>query len=108
MPHYLEKINGIVHRYANVIFLCTIFAVSVYNGASFYIGKIEDELNENEYIHLDVFSRRYIKSLELLQDYDENEGNNSLPRQSISSRKVSHIETDHDAHAQTIDEKKQS
>ncbi|CAF1432886.1 unnamed protein product [Rotaria magnacalcarata] len=38
---------------ANVIFLCSIFAVSVYNGASFYI---------------DVFSRCYIKSFELLHD----------------------------------------
>lgn len=93
-------------------FLCAIFAVSVYNGASFYIGKIGDRFDWMRMkFHLDVFSRRYVKSLELLQDYDENDGNGSLPRQSTSSyssRKASHIEADGGAHAQKIDDKKQS
>ncbi|CAF3656618.1 unnamed protein product [Rotaria socialis] len=43
------------HMYVNVIFLCSMFTVSVYNGASFYI---------------DVFSRQYIKSVELLHEWD--------------------------------------
>jgi hypothetical protein len=55
--------------------------------------------------HLDVFSRRYIKSLELLQDYDETDGNNSLAR---SSRKTSQIDTDQGTHAQKSDDKKHS
>ncbi|CAF1313960.1 unnamed protein product [Adineta ricciae] len=63
------------NMYVNVIFLCSIFAVSVYNGASFYI---------------DVFSHRYIKSLELLRDCDENEGTDGTQRKSaqISSNTI--------------------
>ena len=31
-------------RYINGLFLCSIFAVSVYNGASFYIGEMNDRI----------------------------------------------------------------
>ncbi|CAF3865740.1 unnamed protein product, partial [Rotaria sp. Silwood1] len=49
------------NMYINVIFLCLMFMVSVYNGASFYI---------------DVFSRQYIKSLELLYNWDNSDASN--------------------------------
>ncbi|UJR30304.1 hypothetical protein I4U23_017841 [Adineta vaga] len=58
------------YMYINGIFLCSMFAVSVYNGASFYI---------------EVFSRQYIKSLELLQGWDDS---------SSSTQKSSIIKTD--------------
>lgn len=78
------------NMYANVVFLCVIFAVSVYNGASFYI---------------DVFSRRYIKSLELLHDCDDLDGNEHLGQHSITSctaRKSSQIAANN---SQNFDEK---
>ncbi|CAF0741531.1 unnamed protein product [Didymodactylos carnosus] len=59
------------YRYmmVNVLFLCSIFAVSVYNGATFYI---------------DVFSQRYIKSLKLLDESDSDE-NAPVRKQSKTS-----------------------
>ena len=61
-------------------------------------------------MYLDVFSRRYIKSLELLHDCDETEGNQ--PRHSITScplRKSSQIEMNiNSENSQDLDEKKAS
>jgi len=64
------------YMYVNVVFLCSIFAVSVYNGASFYI---------------DVFSRRYIKSLELLHDCDDPEANDGHSASSCPIRRASRM-----------------
>ncbi|CAF0853665.1 unnamed protein product [Adineta steineri] len=50
------------YMYLNGIFICLIFAFSVYNGASYYI---------------DVFSRQYIKSLKLLHDLDNSNDKNA-------------------------------
>jgi len=58
------------YKYVNVIFICLVFGVSVYNGASFYI---------------DVFSRQYIKSLELLQEQDNSGVNNTSSQKSTKT-----------------------
>ncbi|CAF0786728.1 unnamed protein product [Rotaria sp. Silwood1] len=84
------------NMYVNGIFLCSIFAVSVYNGASFYI---------------DVFSRRYVKSLELLHDCDEIETTDGIPRHSISScplRKSSQVNTNSSENFNELNNKKSS
>lgn len=60
-------------------------------------------------IYLDVFSRRYIKSLELLHDCDENEANDSVARPSITScslRKSSQIAMNNSENSHEIDHKK--
>ncbi len=60
---------------------------------------------------LDVFSRRYIKSLELLRDCDETEISDGTARQSItssSSRKPSQIPINSSENAGEIDNKKHS
>ena len=44
----IKKTSCFYFRYVNLVFLCLIFAVSVYNGASFYIGKT----NHCTYLHL--------------------------------------------------------
>ncbi|CAF3056157.1 unnamed protein product [Rotaria socialis] len=84
------------NMYINGIFLCSIFAVSVYNGASFYI---------------DVFSRRYLKSLELLHDCDENEVNEGVPRHSTICcplRKASQTSTSCSVNVDASSDKKSS
>lgn len=52
------------------------FTVSVYNGASFYIGKVIDvHLLLITLWYLDVFSHQYIKSLEFLHEWDHSNTN---------------------------------
>ncbi|CAF1087270.1 unnamed protein product [Adineta ricciae] len=63
------------YKYINAIFLCSVFAVSVYNGASFYI---------------EVFSRQYIKSLELLQGWENSGVDKSSSSTHQSSKTESH------------------
>jgi hypothetical protein len=61
--------------------------------------------------NLDVFSRRYVKSLELLHDCDETEGNDGIRRHSITScplRKSSQIGMNNSENSQEIDDKKNS
>lgn len=79
-------------RYVNVAFICVVFAVSVYNGASFYIGKsILFDLLLIIFWSLDVFSRQYIKSLELLQGLNDPDAKDTSS--SISSQKSSQTTT---------------
>ena len=79
-------------RYVNAIFLCSVFAVSVYNGASFYIGKIY--LNCSILLVIpcvpEVFSRQYIKSLELLQGWENSGVDKSSSSTHQSSKAESH------------------
>lgn len=50
------------YKYVNMAFVCFVFIVSIFNGASFYI---------------DVFSYQYIKSLQVLQSFDDTTGGNN-------------------------------
>jgi hypothetical protein len=59
----------------------------------------------------DVFSRRYIKSLELLHDCDETEVNDNGARHSITSgslRKSSQVAMSSSEDSQDVDNKKRS
>ena len=59
----------------------------------------------------DVFSRRYIKSLELLHDCDETEGTDSQPRHSLAPclfRKSSQIDVNIPENSRRTDETKTS
>jgi hypothetical protein len=61
--------------------------------------------------YLDVFSRRYIKSLELLHDCDETEGNDGDARHSMTScslRKSSQVSIDNSESSHQMDHKKHS
>lgn len=78
-------------RYANFVFLCLVFAVSVYNGASFYIGKIDHRHSCVSSFELvaEVFSRQYIKSLELLQEDDGSSESQSSTTEAGANKKRS-------------------
>jgi len=73
-------------------FVCFVFIVSIFNGASFYIGKINDM---TYVVHitiwiffLDVFSQQYVKSLQVLQSFDTTtDGNNTSKNTADSNSK---------------------
>lgn len=73
-------------------FVCFVFIVSIFNGASFYIGKIDD-MTYVVYIiiwifFLDVFSQQYVKSLQVLQSFDTTtDGNNTSENTADSDSK---------------------